>query len=454
MAGHRQPLAVHLLVHAMNQMLGNQGETVRYVKPIAFRPTDPIESLRDLAGDMNRREVEALVILGCNPVYAAPADFSFAEALQQVPHSFHLSLYENETSRRCSWHLPESHYLESWSDAIAFDGTASIVQPLIAPLYRGRSVHELVASLTSEQGTPGLEIVRSYWRDKLKQMGHGEEGFDELWQSALHDGLIRDTASPVVAVELQENWQAKIANDSKTPIASKAREFELVIDADPTIYDGRFATNGWLQELPKSFTKLTWDNAAILSPKTAKELGLKYESFAHGGEHGGYQVPTVALQVNGRQVDAPVWIMPGHADAAVTIYLGHGRKFAARTEGAWQQTLGFDAYAVRTSEHPWFASGLQITALDGSYPLACTQAHFLMNDRDIIRSATLLEYQENPLHAAAPKENGHEKPATSEEPSGNDVQAVQLRCAIAKMGDVDRHDLMHWVQCVCCGLPS
>jgi molybdopterin-containing oxidoreductase family iron-sulfur binding subunit len=266
LAGERQPPAVHLLAHAVNDLLGNVGETVFYTVPIEAQPVDQIASLRALVQDMESGKVEVLAILGGNPVFAVPADFRFVEHMQQVPLRVHLSLYQDETSRQCHWHLSEAHYLEAWSDARAYDGTASIAQPLIAPLYQGRSAHELLAVLTRQHEVPGYETVRAYWRKHWE--GHGRPGdFEDFWQTAVHDGLVADTKdnfSPQT-VSLQAGWEKRLQSEPDQVV--NAQELELVFQADPTIYDGRFANNGWLQELPKPITTLTWDNAAIMSPR-------------------------------------------------------------------------------------------------------------------------------------------------------------------------------------------
>ncbi len=405
-AGYRQPASVHLVAHAMNERLGNVGKTVRYIKSAVHRPMDPTAAIRELADDMERGAVEALFILGGNPAYTAPADIEFAATLGNAKLSCHLSLYEDETSRLCTWHLPQAHYLESWSDARAFDGTASIVQPLIAPLYQGRSQHEVVAMLAGAHEMDGHKIVQSYWSGQLKEQTEGRPGFDSLWQTALHEGVIGDSASAALNVQLKDGWQSELspAGANEKADAQSDESLEIVFQADPTIYDGCYATNGWLQELPKPITKLTWDNAAIVSPRTAKDLGLEYGAFAHGGEHGGYDVPLVTLQLGTRQVRAPVWIMPGHADGAVTIHLGYGQKHAARANGAWQESLGFNAYELRTADHPWFASGVAISKLDSTYPLACTQAHQVMGESEVIRPGTLEEYRRDPRRIAAKKE--------------------------------------------------
>ncbi len=267
LAGDRQPPAVHLLAHVLNQRLGNVGQTVLHTNPIEIRPVDQTASLRELVDDMDQERVELLLILGGNPVYNAPADFRFAERLKKVPLRCHLSLYQDETSRLCQWHIPEAHFLEAWSDTQAHDGTASIVQPLIEPLYQGRSAHELLSGLADQLTTPGYEIVRATWRKHWEGQGHKD--FEQRWQIALHDGVVAETALEHHAVPLKSGWEKHLEGGSSTG----GTGYEIVFEPDPTIYDGRFANNGWLQELPKPVTKLTWDNAAIMSPKTAEELG-------------------------------------------------------------------------------------------------------------------------------------------------------------------------------------
>lgn len=391
LAGYRQPAAVHLLVNALNAHLGNLGETVRFITPPAARPVDPVQSLRELTADMRTGKVEALFILGGNPALTAPADLDFTQHLKNVPHTFHLSLYEDETSRLCGWHLPEAHYLEAWSDARSYDGTASIVQPLIEPLYQGRSFHEVVAVLAGQRDSDGRQIVQDYWRSWWQQQDN-QGDFDIFWETALHDGVIADTAFPLEQVELSSDWQSHLPQPSRQDSDS----LEIVFDADPSIFDGRYANNGWLQELPKPLTKLTWGNAAIMSPATAEKLGLSYGAYAHGGERGGYEVPVIVLQLGSQKVHAPIWIMPGHADNSMTLWLGHGRTASARVDGTWQQTLGFDAYSLRTTDAMWFRSGATAAKLSQLYPLACTQAHHWMEGRDIVRTGDLTTYHESP----------------------------------------------------------
>jgi MoCo/4Fe-4S cofactor protein with predicted Tat translocation signal len=418
LAGDRQPAVVHLLAHAMNDHLNNAGQTVIYTDPVEIEAVDQTRSLEQLVDDIERGQVELLLILGGNPVYTAPADLEFASRLDRVPLRAHLSLFNDETSRRCHWHLPEAHFLEAWGDAVAYDGTASLVQPLIEPLYQGRSVHEVLELLASGRAVPGLEIVRRYWRGHLEQQvsarpDRPETAFDDLWQQSLHDGRIAGTAREAGKFELQEGWQQHLqaaAPDGRQSAAGASTgDLEIVFEPDPTLYDGRFANNGWLQELPKSMTKLTWGNAAIMSPQTARELGLPAGSYAHGGEHGGYHMPVLELEVGNRRVRAPLWLMPGHAERAVTVYLGHGRVAAGAVGGTSDETVGFDAYRLRTTSHPWFARGLRVVPTGDRELVACTQQHHQMENREVIRAATLEQYRSQPSFAAE-KDSAGDRP--------------------------------------------
>jgi molybdopterin-containing oxidoreductase family iron-sulfur binding subunit len=328
--------------------------------------------------------------------------------MQKVPMRVHLGLYQDETSRLCHWHLPESHYLEAWGDTRAYDGTASIVQPLIEPLYQGRSQMELLSALVHQVPTPGYEIVREYWRTHWQAQGHSAVSFDEFWQTSLHDGIVAGTALPHRSMSLRADWDKSLA---KPQAATVGGEYEIVFQPEPMIYDGRFANNGWLQECPRPITKLTWDNAALMSPKMAERLGVGERSYAHGGEHGGFRVPVVELQVAERKVDAPVWVVPGHADGSITVHLGYGRQFAGRVGGSPDHPVGFDAYTLRTSDNPWFAGGLAVRKTGRSYVLACTQEHHLMENREVVRSGTLDEYHRTPRFAEE-KEKEEEKQET------------------------------------------
>jgi MoCo/4Fe-4S cofactor protein with predicted Tat translocation signal len=430
LAGERQPAAVHLLAHALNDRLGNVGPNrpVLHTDPIEARPEDHLHSLQDLVHDIEQDRVEVLLILGGNPAFTAPADLHFGELLARKEKllRFHLSLYQDETSRLCQWHLPEAHYLEAWGDARAFDGTASIVQPLIEPLYHGRSAHEILSVLANQQEIAGFEIVRGYWRRHWQQQGN-KVPFEEFWQTALNDGVVAGTRLPTRSVPLRSNWQSALGNPNADQGGDQV--LEINFQADPTIYDGCFANNGWLQELPKPITKLTWDNAALMSPATANELGVGLRGYEHGGEHGGYRVDVVELTLPGRPtVEAPVWIMPGHADHAITVYLGYGREYAGKVGGERDNKVGFNTYLLRNSTQLWFERGLQVRKTGRVYPLACTQQHQLMEQRDTVRAARLDEYREHARFAGAhEREKEHEesrvarKPLTLYEPFNYDA---------------------------------
>jgi molybdopterin-containing oxidoreductase family iron-sulfur binding subunit len=365
-AGDYQPPAVHALVHAINDALGNVGQTVIYIDPASAEPAIQTEPLRELTAAMATGQVELLLILGGNPVFNAPVDFNFAGALEAVDFRVHLGLYEDETSALCHWHIPESHYLESWSDARAYDGTISLIQPLIEPLYDSRSAHELLAAVLGSDETSGHDIVKSYWAGQ-----NSTETFETFWRTALHDGLIAGTALPPKTVALQPDFD--------TPSPADPADLEIIFRPDPSIWDGRFANNGWLQELPKPLTKLTWDNAALVSPATAARLGL-----ANGD--------LVELAYREQVVRAPVWLMPGQAEDSVTVHLGYGRTQV----GSVGAGTGFNAYALRPAATPWFGSGLTLRPTGEQYPLASTQTHYNIEGRDLLRVGTLAQFQAEP----------------------------------------------------------
>ena len=462
--GDKQPPFVHALAHAINQQLGNTGQTVSYIEPVEANPTDNLASLRQLVGDMNAGKVELLVIVGGNPAYNAPVDFAFADAMQKVPLRIHHSLYYDETSALCHWHIPEAHYLETWSDARAYDGTGSIIQPLIAPLYTGKSAHELIAAFSTEPDRSSYDIVRAYWQrvkgpatgnkqtrptptdansnaQTIKDNAQPTNGtqptnnrphtnnaqqttnpqqsaslattqaattqaantaqFDAWWSGVLRDGIIQNTAAQPKTVALRTDWmkenggQATESGNANSQSPTPNPAFEIVFQTDPSIHDGRYANNGWLQELPKPLTKLCWDNVALVSPATAKRLGLAEDLAGRGGEHGQMIASVVELRYQGQTVRAPAWIMPGHADESVTVYLGYGRTRA----GSVGDGRGFNAYLLRTSGALSFASGLEIRNTGETYALACTQAHHNMEGRDLARFATLEEYRARPTFA-------------------------------------------------------
>lgn len=384
-AGEQQPAEVHALVHAINGALGNAGATVYYTEPVEAHPVNHLESLAQLCTDMGKGKVDALVILGGNPVYDAPHDFDFLSKLKKVHTVVHVSPHFDETSEYSHWHIPESHFLESWGDARAFDGTVSVIQPLIAPLYRTHTAFEVLAAFGEKPGVTGLDAVR----ERLKAE-HGEGDFEKFWRKTLNDGLVANSAFAPL------NVSAKFSAASLPPVKTSAGELEFIFRPDPSTYDGRFANNGWLQELPKPVTKLTWDNAALVSPSTAENQKIFHRTImSRGGEHGNIRSDVVDIELSGSKVTAATWTVPGQADGVMVLPLGYGRKRAGYTGS----NKGFNAYVVRTSGALWVANGGKITVTGEDYPLACTQYHFHMEGRKVLAAGTLEEYKKNPAFA-------------------------------------------------------
>jgi MoCo/4Fe-4S cofactor protein with predicted Tat translocation signal len=377
-AGDNQPPAVHALAHAMNYALGAVGNTVFYTDPVEVKPQDQTTALKELVGEMNAGQVDLLLIVGGNPVYDAPADLKFGEAMGKVPLRVQHSIFQNETSDYVHWHINATHYLEQWGDARTVDGTATLIQPLIAPLYDGKSEYEFIEAVIGSSATTGYEIVRRYWEGKL-----GGD-FEPAWRKALHDGFVAGTAYPAKSVSAK----GSVAGATVT----SAGGLEVMFRRDPTIYDGTFSNNAWLQETPKPMTQICWDNAVQISVKTADKLGLKTEDV-------------VEIDVNGRKVKGPIWRTPGHPDDAITVFLGYGRSKSGRVGNE----VGFNAYPLRTSDALYSAGG-KITKVGDGYGFANPQGwQYIdqsgipgaenMSDRHIVRKATLEDFIKNPNFA-------------------------------------------------------
>ena len=397
-AGEEQPPAVHALAHAMTEALGNVGSTVVHTAPIEAQPADQLSGLRELAADMDAGKVDLLVIVSANPVYAAPPDLRFAERMGKVGLRVHLGLFEDETAVLCHWHIPETHFLEAWSDTRAWDGTVTICQPLIAPLYdQARSAHELLGIMSARPDRTGYDHVRDFWKQAWDGRGSGAFGpmtrsdggahadFEAFWRQAVHDGFVAGSALAPKAVALRAD-----AVPAPAPAPGSAG-LEIVFRPDPCVHDGRFANNGWLQELPKPVTKLTWDNVAIVSPATAERLGVK-SGYYKGVVGIGQATDLVTLKLRGQEVTLPAWVLPGQPDGTVLVHAGFGRSRAGRVGNG----VGVDVNALRPSSALWRADGLEVVKTGGHYPIACTQGHFAMEGRNMLRAASLPVYQEDP----------------------------------------------------------
>jgi molybdopterin-containing oxidoreductase family iron-sulfur binding subunit len=367
--GEFQTPAVHALAHAMNEALGNVGTTVVYTDPLEANPVNDVESLRQLTADMNAGKVETLVILGGNPIYDAPVDVDFAGAMNKVALRFHVGLYSNETSMLCHWQIPEAHYLESWGDIRGYDGTVTIMQPLIEPLYGGKAAVEILSALTEPSGKTAHTLVKDHWRAQS-----GVANFEPWWETCLHNGTVPNTAHPPISVTAKAPPPAAAAQSGQG--------IEIIFRPDATVYDGRYANLGWLQELPKPTTRMTWDNPVLVSPRMAQRYGLSNEDV-------------VEFKYRGRSVKAPVMVQPGHADDAVTVSLGYGRTVAGRVANE----VGVDFYKLRTADALWHDSGLAIQKTSDTYSLAVAQRQATMDERTPVRVATIEEFKKDPRFA-------------------------------------------------------
>jgi MoCo/4Fe-4S cofactor protein with predicted Tat translocation signal len=369
--GARQPAAVHALAHVINGSFG--GEVTRYTPAFSDKFESGVESLRALAADIDGGRVNTLVVLGGNPVYAAPADLNFGEKLGKVQHSIYLGTHEDETAASSKWLVNEAHFLEAWGDGRAWDGTASIQQPLIAPLHDGRSAIELLAFISDYPQKSGYEIVRALWQ---RQMTGGD--FEKAWARALHDGVIANTAF----AEVRPAANAGAVGGALEALPEFKEGIEVNFVPDSSVYDGRFANNAWLQEAPDPMTKLVWDNAALMSKDTAERLGVGTGDL-------------VKLNFNGANLDLPVFILPGHAKDSITVPLGYGRGRAGRVGTG----VGFNAYKARTSGVQDFVVGASVMKTGGKYDLATTQDHWSMEGRPVVREASLADFQAKPAFA-------------------------------------------------------
>lgn len=360
--GEFQPESVHLAAYAINSALGNVGKTVQILEGVE---PDNTHSLDELTDDLNHGHVEMLIILGANPVYTAPVTLGFADAIRKARLVVRLGQFFDETSRLSNWHVPEAHYLETWSDSRAFDGTATIQQPLVAPLYNGKSAHEVLTILLGKPDLSSHDIVKDYWQGQNKA---GD--FATLWKTSLHDGWVAGTAvAPLNA-----------SNSPTLPPlpTTDAAGLEVVFRPDPTIGDGANANNAWLQELPKPQTKLTWDNVVLISPKGATELKV-----ANGD--------LLRVTVEGRSVIGPAWILPGHAEYSVTVQFGYGREGSGRVGNK----IGYDAYSIQSAQSPWVAGGV-VAKTGDHYRLANVQETQTMAGRHPVRVADLEDFRKHP----------------------------------------------------------
>jgi MoCo/4Fe-4S cofactor protein with predicted Tat translocation signal len=374
-AGDYQPEIVHALAFQMNQALGNIGATVRYAE--SPESNFPRVSLAAFVEALKSGAARTLLITGPNPIYDLPTEIGFVEALAKIPHSIHLGLYDDETGSLCKWHVPESHYLEAWGDALALDGTPSLIQPMIESLYPGSaSLLELISLFIDVPPLKGYDIVHRFWQGKLR------EDASNSWSLSLNKGIVTGLppgafSAAIPVTEILPPNVATSVNESN---------YEILFRPDSSADDGRYANNGWLQELPRPLSKLTWDNVAMISPKSAEVLGVK------AGD-------VVELKAGDGSVPAPIWIQPGHADGCVSVTLGYGRTKAGEVANG----VGFNASVLRTSSMAWSLPDVRIEKLNRTHDLASTQHHFSMEGRGLIQVETLVDYKIDPRKAQEAK---------------------------------------------------
>ncbi len=392
-AGRSQPPVVHALVYAINQTLGAIGHTVTLVPTTDVAVADG-DALAALVTAMNNGDITTLVILGGNPAYDAPAELGFAEALANVTHSVHLSTHEDETSQGCGAHVTEATPFETWGDARATNGAPSVIQPLIAPLFEGKSALEVLGLLADGQDQSGYERVQSTWASLI------QGDFEAGWRQCLHDGVFTDVAATDAATIAADRANALVDNEGHSAngegmadpvVAHQAPsatawanwptlggDFEVTFHVSRSVLDGRFANNAWQQELPDAITKIVWDNAALISPATATKRGLATGDL-------------VRLTVAERSVELPVWILPGQADNSIALEIGYGRRAAGRVGNG----VGFDVYPLRGSSGTWAATA-SLDSAAGQHKLVQTQEHWSMEGRPLVREATVAEFEADP----------------------------------------------------------
>lgn len=432
-AGEYQPPEVHALAHAMNVALDNLGSTIRYFEPVR-EATGRL--LPELVSELNAGRVETLLLLGVNPVYSAPATLQFQRALDRAQWVAHLGLYFDETANRSHWHINEAHYLESWSDIRAYDGTIAIQQPLIAPMYEGRSCLEVLAMLTGQPGSSPHALVKDYWRAR-----HGESNFDGFWKTALHDGIVPGT-------EVRElSTQPPVRLPQVSQLDGTASSLEVILRPDETVGDGSYSENAWLQELPKPSNKLTWDNTVWVSPILAGRLHL---------ENG----DVVRVTAAGRHVEGPVYVMPGQAANTVCVQMGYGRFGSSRLS----RNMGYNAFLLQDAVSPFLLRGASIQKTGKTYELASTQTMQGMAGRDPVRHIAWRAgvEPEAPKEEEAPSPDmtlypqypytGYRWAMTIDTSACNGCSACVIACQaennipVVGKDQVIRHRHMHWLR--------
>ncbi|HEY7242829.1 MAG TPA: TAT-variant-translocated molybdopterin oxidoreductase [Xanthobacteraceae bacterium] len=436
-AGREQPVEIHLLSDAINAALGAFGATVKLIAPVEAAAGSKRHSIAELAEDMASGKVDTLLMFGVNPGYDAPADLDFLARLRSVPFSACLAEYDDETALACTWRIPSAHPYETWADARAFEGTVTIQQPQAKPMYGGHSPHEVLAILLGNVMPDAYQLLRGFWRQRAQRENRGE--FEPFWHEALRVGIVPDTAASALAITPSIDIAAQLP--STAPHAGGLR---ALFRPDEGTWDGRYAGNAWLLEMARPFTRLTWDNAALVAPSTAKRLDLATHDV-------------VEIAVGQTKLKAPVFVLPGQAPDCITLPLGWGR--AAGGLGAG---VGFDAYRLRRSHDLWTAEITSVGKTGEVYRLATTQDQDRVLGRDLIREGSLEQFNSRP-DTIAPKGKSESLYPPYEYPDRAWAMAIDLNscigcqaCALACQAEnnvpivgkdqVLQQRVMHWLR--------
>lgn len=405
LAGETQDPAVHALCMAVNEELNSLGTTVDLLDTGAASREPQSEALQELVDEMNAGVIDTAICVGVNPVYDTPAELGFEEALRVVDESVHVGLHVDETARACRWHVPRTHYLEAWSDGRAYDGTRSVIQPLIEPLYDdAHSAIEVLNALATGVDAAGYDIVRGEWEDEI------DDDFERGWRRIVHDGYQEETQYETVTESVDP--------DSYATLPEPNGDIELVFRLDPKLLAGRFSNNAWMQELPEPVTKIVWDNVALMSEATAEEIGVDVTY-----DRGRFQADTVEISRNGERIELPVWIQPGFPDDTIGVAFGYGRALSSDREyrdtpfwdtddytdiygqgplaghfrnGERVSTVGTNVGPLRSSDMERVADDVTVTPTGDQYMIVTTQEHGSLEGRNIYRRGTMEDFQENP----------------------------------------------------------
>ena len=378
--------------HQLIALLNNQLNAPVDYYPLSLSQVSSLADFKSLCDDIKNNKIKNLIILGANPVYDSPADFNFGDLLKNVPNSVHLTNILDETSKLCSWNIAMTHYFECWGDAMSYDGFVSIIQPQIMPLFDSKSAIQVLTPLVYSKELSSYDTVKNVWKSDIVKSGN----FEREWEKVLHDGLYKNTIIKKEQVRPSSKTSTTQLNNF---IKLDDNKFEIVFNASSSVYDGRFANNGWLQEIPKPVTSLTWDNAALISIKVAKKLNIKNGQM-------------IEIKIDNKSIKLPAWITPGQNQKSISLELGYGREF----EGRLGNGVGFNVYPLRMSSNPSYSLNASISVLDETYPLASTQDHHglekdqyaapgfdkLSNNEvqsripELVKQSTLDYYKDNP----------------------------------------------------------